>query len=119
MLDCLETAAARHRVTVAGRQHVARVEAHVNRDYEPLAVADDTRIVRLVRDAASGLTKTFKTRATGAASDANVFAARGLEVANLGCGMRQIHTVNEWVDVNDMVATTELLVETVRLHTSG
>jgi len=119
MLECLERAAARHRVTVAGREHVARIEARVHRDYEPLAVADDTGIVRLVRDAASRLTTTFKTRATGAASDANVFAARGLEVANLGCGMRQIHTVNEWVDVNDMVATTELLVETVRLHTAA
>jgi len=42
-----------------------------------------------------------------------VFSGRGVEVANLGCGMRQIHTVSEWVDVNDMVATTELLVETV------
>jgi hypothetical protein len=30
--------------------------------------------------------------------------------------MRQIHTVNEWVDVKDMVATTTLLVETVRAH---
>jgi hypothetical protein len=30
--------------------------------------------------------------------------------------MRQIHTVNEWVDVNDIVATTALLVETMRLH---
>jgi len=48
-----------------------------------------------------------------------VFSGRGVEVANLGCGMRQIHTVNEWVDVNDMVATTELLVETVRLHASN
>lgn len=119
MLDCLERAAARHRVSVAGREHAARVEARVERDYEPLTVGDDTRIVRLVRDAAARLAKPFRTRATGAASDANVFAARGLEVANLGCGMRQIHTVNEWVDVNDMVATTELLVETVRLHTAA
>ena len=48
-----------------------------------------------------------------------MFSGRGVEVANLGCGMRQIHTVNEWVDVNDMVATTEMLVETVRLHAQG
>ena len=116
MHDCFERAASRRSVTVAGATRVARVEARVERDYEPLAVADDTRIVRLVRAAAGELSKPFRTRATGAASDANVFAARGLEVANLGCGMRQIHTVNEWVDVNDIVATTELLVETVRLH---
>jgi tripeptide aminopeptidase len=116
MRECFEQAAARHRVTVGGRTHAARVEARVERDYEPLAVADDTRIVRLVRTASEGLQGAFKTRATGGASDANVFAGRGMEVANLGCGMRQIHTVHEWVDVKDMVATAELLVQTLRLH---
>ena len=119
MLECLERAASRHSVTVAGKTTTARVEARVERDYESLSVPDDTRIVRLVRGAAERLSKPFKTRSTGAASDANVFSGRGVEVANLGCGMRQIHTVNEWVDVNDMVATTELLVETVRLHAAG
>jgi tripeptide aminopeptidase len=119
MLECFERAASRRSVTVAGKTTTARVEARVERDYEPLSVPDDTRIVRLVRGAAERLSKPFKTRSTGAASDANVFSGRGVEVANLGCGMRQIHTVNEWVDVNDMVATTELLVETVRLHASN
>src|SRR5256884_7673389 len=51
MLDCFELAASRHSVTVAGQTTAARVEAHVERDYEPLSVADDTRIVRLVRGA--------------------------------------------------------------------
>ena len=56
------------------------------------------------------------TRATGGGSDANVFAARGIEVANLACGMRDIHTVDEWVDVRDLVSTAELLVELIRLN---
>ncbi len=42
--------------------------------------------------------------------------ARGLEVANLACGMRDIHTVNEWVDVKDLVATAELVLETIRAN---
>jgi di/tripeptidase len=37
-------------------------------------------------------------------------------VANLGCGMRQVHTVDEWVDVKDIVATAQLLVEILRLN---
>jgi tripeptide aminopeptidase len=119
MVGCLEVAAARRSVTVGGKTTTARFEARVERDYEPLAVADDARIVGLVRGAAERLSKPFLARSTGAASDANVFGGRGLEVANLGCGMRQIHTVNEWVDVNDIMATTELLVETVRLHGVG
>jgi acetylornithine deacetylase/succinyl-diaminopimelate desuccinylase-like protein len=28
--------------------------------------------------------------------------------------MRDIHTVNEWVDVKDLVATAELVLETVK-----
>jgi tripeptide aminopeptidase len=116
MRECFERAATGHRVKVAGREHTARVETKVDRDYERLAVDDDRPIVGLVRQAARALDTPFRTRSTGGGSDANVFAGRGIEVANLACGMRQIHTVNEWVDVNDMVATTALLVETVRLH---
>jgi tripeptide aminopeptidase len=116
MRESLERAAARHRVTVGGREYAARIEAKVERDYDRLAVEDGRTIVTLVRRAAEALGSPFRTRSTGGGSDANVFAGRGLEVANLACGMRQIHTVNEWVDVNDIVATTALLVETVRLH---
>jgi tripeptide aminopeptidase len=116
MRDCFDRAAAAHRVMVAGQEHRARVETKVERDYDRLAVGDDRPIVSLVRRAAEALGAPFRTRSTGGGSDANVFAGRGVEVANLACGMRQIHTVNEWVDVNDMVATTALLVETVRLH---
>lgn len=116
MRRCLEEAAARYRVSVGGRQHAARVEARIERDYDRLDLSDDARIVRLMRRAAAGLGKPFRTRATGGGSDANVLTGRGLEVANLGCGMREIHTVNEWIDVRDMVATAALLVETVRLN---
>src|SRR2546430_5532668 len=103
-------------VTVEGRGHTARVEARVARGYERLDLGEDTAIVRLMTRAAERLHRNFRTRATGGGCDANVFAGRGLEVANLGCGMRAIHTVNEWVDVNDIVATTELLVALLQVN---
>jgi tripeptide aminopeptidase len=116
MVRRFEEAAAGRRVTVNGREHAARVEAKVARVYERLHVADDAPVVRLLADAARRLGRPFRTRATGGGSDANVLNARGLEIANLGCGMREIHTVNEWVDVKDVFATAELLVETLRLN---
>jgi tripeptide aminopeptidase len=72
--------------------------------------------VRMIAEAARRLNRPFRTRSTGGGSDANVFTARGLEIANLGCGMREIHTVNEWVNMNDIVSTAELLVETLRVN---
>ena len=117
MSECFERAAARHRVVLEDGPHGARVETKVTRDYERLQVADDAPVVRLLQDAARALARPFRTRASGGASDANILNGQGLEIANLGCGMRDIHTVNEWIDVKDMVATAQLLVETLRRHT--
>jgi len=119
MRRCFEEAAARHRTTVGDRAYAARVEATVERDYERLDLPADAPIVALMTRAAANLGKPFRTRATGGASDANVLSGRGLQIANLACGMREIHTVHEWIDVKDMVATAELLVETVRLNAAG
>jgi tripeptide aminopeptidase len=117
MVACFETAAGRHRVTVAGRAHAARVETNVYRDYDRLDVPTDSTIVALVRGAVEGRGRALAVRATGVGCDANVFNGKhGLEVANLGCGMRQIHTVHEWVNVNDLEATASTLVETLRLN---
>jgi tripeptide aminopeptidase len=114
MRRCFEDAARRHRVEVEGRSHVARVDVAAERSYDRLDVPDDAPIVRLLRTAARRCGRELRTRATGGGCDANVFTGRGLEVANLACGMRAIHTVDEWIDVTDMVATAELLLEAVR-----
>jgi len=119
MRERFEAAVAGRTVRVGDRLHQARVEVDARRDYEPLDVRDDATIVRLVRRAAAMLGRSCRTRATGGASDANVLAGRGFEVANLACGMREIHTVNEWVDIRDVVVTAELVVETVRLHAAS
>ena len=111
-----QEAAARHMVMLEGREYRARVDAKVERQYERLHIADEAVIVTLVSDAARTLGRVCPTRATGGGSDANVFITRGIEVANLACGMRDIHTVNEWVDVKDLVATAELVMETVKAN---
>jgi tripeptide aminopeptidase len=116
MRRCFDDAAGRHSVRVGDRSYQARVEAQVDRQYSPLDIRDDASIVRLVQAAAAATGRSCRTRGTGGGSDANVLAERGLEVANLACGMREIHTVNEWVDVRDLVLTAGLVVETVRLN---
>ena len=111
-----EQAAARHTVTLEGGVRRARFEAQIDRQYERLDVPDHAPIVGLVNQGAKKLGRTLTTRATGGGSDANVLAARGLEIANLGCGMRDIHTVNEWVDLKDLHTTAALVLETLRAH---
>lgn len=119
MIDCVREAARRHRVTLNGKEMEARVEERIERDYDLMDLPDDSRIVRLVSEAARSLGRPLSTRPTGGGCDANVLNGKGLQVANLGCGMREIHTVNEWLDVKDLIRTTELVLEVVRLNAQG
>ncbi len=116
MRECFRKAAGRHGVELDGRIVEARVEEWIERDFAAMNLPDDARIVCLVREAGRNLGRSVTTRPSGGGCDANVLNGRGFQVANLGTGMRQVHTVNEWLDLNDLWQTTELVVEVVRLN---
>jgi tripeptide aminopeptidase len=107
MRACFEEAAARHPGT--------RVEVRVASTYEPMVVPDDAPIMRLVRAAAERVGRPVQSAAMGGGCDANVLNRRGLEVVNLGTGMREIHTTGEWLSVADMVAAAEVTLAALQL----
>jgi tripeptide aminopeptidase len=116
MLRCLEEAAARHVLELDGKSFRSSVEAKIERDYDSMNVPDQAPIVQLVRAAANNLNVAIKTLATGGGCDANILNKKGLEVANLSTGMRDIHTVKEWLDLKDLYLSAEMVLETVRLN---
>lgn len=111
-----QDAAARATATVGGKLHRAWIEEQCERDYESMAVADSAPIVRLVLDAAKASGHSVQTASIGGGSDANVFNRRGIEAVNLGTGMRDIHTVNEWLDLEDFYASATIVLECLRLN---
>ncbi|MGH7826886.1 MAG: M20/M25/M40 family metallo-hydrolase [Candidatus Binatia bacterium] len=119
MLRCLEEAAARHTLDVDGRRYSAKVDAKIERDYDRMDVPDDAPVVRLVQAAAKNLKVELKTLATGGGCDANILNQKGLEVANLSTGMREIHTVNEWLDLKDLYLSAQIVLEVLRLNAAG
>jgi tripeptide aminopeptidase len=119
MVKCLEDAAAKYEVTVDGVTTKARVDSDVTREYFAMDVSDDSRVVKLVKEAASRMGLDVKTLASGGGCDANIFNKRGIECANLGTGMRAIHTVKEWLDVKDMYASANMTLEIMRLNGEG
>jgi tripeptide aminopeptidase len=119
MLRCLQDAAARHTLELAGAQFTASVDAKIERDYDRMDVSDGAPIVQLVRAAAKNLRVDIKTLATGGGCDANVLNQKGLEVANLSTGMREIHTVKEWLDLKDLNLSAQMVLEVVRLNAAN
>ena len=116
MKRCLEEAAARHALESDGKDHTARVEATIERDYDRMDVPESAPIVKLVHAAAKNLSLELKTLATGGGCDANVLNQKGLIVANLSTGMREIHTVHEWLDVKDLYLSAQMVLEIVKLN---
>jgi len=119
MVECLREAAARHSLELDSKHFEAAVEAKIERDYDRMHVPDESMIVRLVQAAAENLRVELKTLATGGGCDANVLNQKGLEVANLSTGMREIHTVHEWLDLKDLNLSAQMVLEIVRLNGAG
>ncbi|MCA1632563.1 MAG: M20/M25/M40 family metallo-hydrolase [Acidobacteria bacterium] len=116
MIKCLTDAAEKYEVTVEGVTTRGRVESEVTREYYAMDVPDSSRVVQLVLGAASRMNLEVRTLASGGGCDANIFNRKGIECANLGTGMRAIHTVKEWLDVKDMYASAEMTLEIMRLN---
>jgi len=111
---CFQDAAARATARPADRIQRAWIEEHCERDYHALHVPEDAPIVQLVLRAAASIGERVSTVAIGGGSDANVFNRRGIVAVNLGTGMRDIHTVNEWLDLDDFYRSAAIVLECVK-----
>lgn len=120
MLQCFEDAVAGQEVMIhEGERYKARLEAHHEVAYDAMNVPDDSSLVRLVQEAGRAMGVEIPIEAMGGACDANAFNGKGLLVANMGCGMRDIHTTSEWLDVRDMMKTAHIVQELLRLQAAG
>jgi tripeptide aminopeptidase len=107
MRQCIEDAVAKHPGSTA--------DIAIKPMYEPMKVDEDADIMRLLRAAAAKANRPIESAGMGGGCDANVLNERGLQVVNLGTGMREIHTTHEWLKVSDMVATAEVTLAAVTL----
>ena len=118
IIDAFENAAAAfpHRDDAAG---LPAVSVDLENEFPRTHIPDDHPVVRHARAAAAAQGRQLKSKKTGGGSDANIFFEKGIVTGVIGTGMQEIHTVREWVRLDDMAKTVELLVEIVRRHAAG
>ncbi|MEA3279461.1 MAG: M20/M25/M40 family metallo-hydrolase [Thermodesulfobacteriota bacterium] len=92
------------------------LDSHIESEFPLTNVPDNHPVVALAIKAAANLGMKMETKTTGGGSDANIFFEKGIIAGVLGTGMRDVHTVRESIRLDDMVKTTELLLEIIRLH---
>jgi tripeptide aminopeptidase len=60
-----------------------------------------------------------KLRPSGGGSDANVLNKKGFPSVDLSIGMENVHTVDEYILIDDLKKTTEYILSIIKTAASG
>ncbi len=88
-------------------------------EYPLMAVDDSHSVVVLVREAGKILGRQLTPEKSGGGSDANIFNAHGIATVILGTGMQSVHTTNEYIHLEDMAQTVQLIMEIISTYSQS
>lgn len=103
----------REAATAAGNDSGATVSVTITPEYSAFSISENDPLVAMVREACSQTGLPCTSVIGGGGSDANVLAAQGISCVNLACGMRMVHTNEEYVLVDDLVKAASLVTAIV------
>ncbi|KLV04475.1 peptidase M20 [Photobacterium aquae] len=93
----------------AAEKHGAEINIISKRAYNAYRIDEnDAHIERIKAAFAANGIDAF-TKSTGGGSDANIFNSKGLKTVNLSTGMAKVHTTEEFIKIDDMVAISGFL----------
>lgn len=116
MRKCFHDAVSRYEITLEGKTYIATVEETIERSYDKMNISNESKVVKLINQAANNLGLSINTLASGGGCDANYFNKKGVECVNLGTGMKEIHTVNEYLVLEEFYQAADILLETIKLN---
>ncbi|SMC91672.1 tripeptide aminopeptidase [Desulfocicer vacuolatum DSM 3385] len=96
-----------------------RVEIDLEQDFPATHVPDDHIVVKLACKAAENVGQEMAIKTIGGGADANIFFGKGVVTGVLYTGMTDVHTVRESIKLDDMVGAADLLLEIIRIHSTG
>jgi len=123
MRKCFHEAVSNYEVTLKDNispeaiTYVAKLDERIERSYDKMDVDIKSLPVLLVEAAVNNLGYKIKHHTSGGGCDANYFNKFGIECANLGTGMYELHTVNEYLVLEEFYRSAEIMVEAIRLNT--
>ena len=98
----------------AAKEFGAEIEINVNRAYGPFNIDENDEIVQLVKKAFSNMNIEGKTASTGGGSDTNILNKNGIKAVNLGIGMKNAHTLEEYIAIEDLVNSAVMVGEIIK-----
>ena len=85
-----------------------RVNFTADLKYESFRLAEDEPVVEAALSAVQAAGLSGETRISNGGLDANWLSARGLPTVTLGCGQRNVHTVDEALEIDDYLNACQI-----------
>jgi tripeptide aminopeptidase len=98
----------------AANEFGAQIDIKVNRAYAPFTVESNDEIVELAKRAFSNMNIEGYTASTGGGSDTNILNKNGIKAVNLGIGMKNAHTLEEYIAIEDLINSAIMVTEVIK-----
>ncbi len=82
--------------------------------YPVFSLKEDHRLIGLVTKALKNIGIEAEILATGGGSDTNNYNGRGISSVILSTGMENVHTTDEFISIDNLVKSTELVVSIIK-----
>ncbi|WP_291258989.1 M20/M25/M40 family metallo-hydrolase [Fusobacterium sp.] len=92
----------------------AEFENGVTKGYSGYRLEDSEEILNIFRKACAQVEVECVTKPTGGGSDSNIYNEKGYKALTIGIGMTKVHTKDEYIEIEDMVKTANLVVEILK-----
>ena len=94
----------------ASKDYNSKVDIRVENIYPVFTVAEDEAILEVIKKAMEKTNLKYHPTSTGGGSDTNIFNGKGIKTVTLGIGMKNAHSVDEYIAVDDIIKSAELVV---------
>ncbi len=95
------------------REKGGQCEVEVRHLYPAFNLDPEEPVVQIAVRAARALGKEPVLARTGGGSDANILNGQGIRCANLGIGMKKVHTTEEYIAVDSLVESTRYVLQII------
>jgi len=99
--------------TAAAAKENARVEMEVKRLYAAYHHPEDHKLLQLVKKAGDAVGLKVIIQSSGGGSDANILNEKGIDAVNLGVGNGEVHTLQEYQKISELLKAAEMAVKIV------
>lgn len=87
---------------------------HYKCDYPVLKPKDDLKFAREFAKVYEEINVPSELKVIGGGSDSNIFAEQGFNSIIIGVGMNEVHTVEEYLEIDELLKTTEAIVRYIK-----